>query len=62
MILLKLPFSSQYSFQFIKSPMFVLNSEVDTAQLAGILQLPCLPPNCSATEMEYFYQFIIVSS
>lgn len=41
--------------------MFVLNSEVDTAQLAGILQLPCLPPNCSDAEMKYFYEFVIVS-
>jgi len=37
----------QYSYPFIKSPIFVLNSQYDTWQLANILQLGCLPPRCS---------------
>ena len=51
----------QYSFPYIKSPMFVLNSLYDTAQLAGILKLPCLPPNCSDKDMMFFYNFEHVS-
>jgi hypothetical protein len=35
-----------FTFEFIKSPIFVLNSLYDTAQLAGILGLDCLPPDC----------------
>ena len=52
---------TQYSFPYIKSPMFVLNSLYDTAQLAGILKLPCLPPNCTDKEMMFFYDFEHVS-
>lgn len=46
-----------YSIQYIKTPVFILNSDYDTAQLAGILDLPCLPPNCTAKQMEFFYKF-----
>ena len=55
------PLCTQYSFPYIKSPMFVLNSLYDTAQLAGILKLPCLPPNCTDKEMKFFYEFEHVS-
>lgn len=51
----------QYTFPFIKSPVFVLNSLYDTAQLAGILGLNCLPPNCSDQQMKFFDNFRNVS-
>ena len=54
-------FLLQYTFPFIKSPMFVLNSLYDTAQLAGILGLDCLPPNCSDQQMKFFDNFRNVS-
>jgi len=50
-------FFAPYSYPFIKTPIFVLNSVYDTAQLAGILQLGCLPPNCSQEMMEFFDNF-----
>jgi len=50
----------QYSYPFIETPIFVLNSVYDTAQLAGILQLGCLPPNCSQEMMEFFDNFRVV--
>ncbi len=56
------PSQLQYSFPYIKTPVFVLNSDYDTAQLSGNLQLPCLPPNCSEEQMKYFYQFRVVSN
>lgn len=46
-----------YTIQYIKTPVFILNSDYDTAQLAGIVDLPCLPPNCTAQQMKYFYEF-----
>ena len=51
----------QYTFPFIKRPIFVLNSLYDTAQLSGILGLKCLPPNCDADQMKYFENFRNVS-
>ena len=47
----------QYSYPFIKSPIFVLNSQYDTWQLANILQLGCLPPRCSESQMKFFENF-----
>ena len=47
----------QYTFQFIKMPLFILNSLYDTAQLNGILGLKCLPPNCDAEQMKFFDNF-----
>jgi len=49
--------SPQYSYPFIKSPIFVLNSQYDTWQLANILQLGCLPPRCSESQMKFFENF-----
>lgn len=50
-------FFLQYTFPFIKTETFVLNSLYDTAQLAGILGLDCLPPNCSDQQMKFFDNF-----
>ena len=50
-------FVLQYTFPFIKSPMFVLNSLYDIIQLHCNLQLDCLPPNCSDSQMKAFYNF-----
>ena len=52
--------SIQYTFSFIKTPMFVGNSLYDTAQLAG-LGLGCLPPHCPEDKMKFFYNFRTVS-
>lgn len=46
---------------YINTGMFVANSLYDTAQLAGIVGLGCLPPNCSDDKMEIFYNFGKVS-
>ncbi len=51
----------QYSYQFIKTPIFVLNSIYDSAQLRGIYQLPCLPPNCTEGQMQKLMNFGSVS-
>ena len=50
-------FHFQYTYKFIKSPLFVLNSLYDTAQLAGILGLDCLPPHCDQHQMKFFDNF-----
>lgn len=47
-------FMAQYTYPHIMTPMFVLNSEYDTWQLANILQLGCLPPKCNETQMTAF--------
>lgn len=47
----------QYSFPFIKSPIFILNSLYDTAQLTGNLGMVCLPPCCDAGQMTFFENF-----
>jgi hypothetical protein len=46
-----------YTFQFIKTQLFILNSLYDTAQLSGILGLQCLPPNCDGEQMKFFDNF-----
>ena len=53
--------SAQYSYQFIKTPIFVLNSIYDTAQLRGLYQLPCLPPNCTDDQVQQLMNFGSVS-
>jgi hypothetical protein len=50
-------FFAPYLFPFIKTPMFIANSLYDTAQLAGILRLGCLPPNCPEDKMKFFDNF-----
>ena len=50
----------QYTYPYIKTPIFVLNSLYDTAQLSAN-QLGCLPPNCSQEQMEFFDNFRVVS-
>lgn len=47
----------QYIYDYIKTPMFVLNSLYDTAQINGIEKIPCLPPNCTTKMMERIEQF-----
>ncbi|XP_065888035.1 uncharacterized protein [Dysidea avara] len=47
----------QYSYQYIKSPIFSFNSAYDTWQLANILQLGCLPPKCSEEQMKQFENY-----
>ena len=54
-------FLLQYNFEFIESPIFVLNSLYDTAQLDGILMLDCLPPDCDDQQMKFFDNFRDVS-
>ena len=54
--------STQYSYPYIKTPIFALNSQYDTWQLKNILQLGCLPPNCSPTQMTFFENFRKVRS
>ncbi|XP_065888301.1 uncharacterized protein [Dysidea avara] len=44
--------SVQFSYQYIKSPIFTYNSAFDTWQLANILELGCLPPKCSEEQMK----------
>ncbi|XP_065888037.1 uncharacterized protein [Dysidea avara] len=48
---------SQYTYQHIKSPIFAYNSAYDTWQVENILQLGCLPPNCSENQMEQFKNY-----
>lgn len=50
-------FLPPYNYRFVTSPLFVLNSLYDTAQLSGLYHLPCLPGNCSAKMMEKFQHF-----
>lgn len=45
-------FFAQYSEVYIKSRLFGLNSQFDTWQLANVLELNCLPPNCSDDQMK----------
>ena len=47
-------FMAQYTYPYIKTPIFVLNSEYDTWQLSNILQLGCLPPKCTPEKMTDF--------
>ena len=49
--------SMQYSFPFIETPIFIINSLYDTAQITGILGLDCLPYNCDAEQMKLFDNF-----
>lgn len=51
------PFILQYTYSFIKTPLFVLNSMYDTAQINSLFGLPCLPPNCNRTYLEEFYDY-----
>ena len=51
------PTHPQYTYPYIKSPIFALNSQYDTWQLANILQLGCLPPKCSESQMKLFENF-----
>jgi hypothetical protein len=54
--------SLQYIYADIKTPIFVLNSMYDTAQLKDIFGLPCLPGNCSDEMMkkfEYFHEVFV---
>ena len=44
-------------FKYVKSIIFVLNSEYDTAQLRGIAGVPCFPPNCSDDMMKFIDNF-----
>ena len=53
--------SLQYSYQFIKTPIFVLNSIYDSAQLRGLYKLPCLPPNCTEGRVQQLMNFGSVS-
>ena len=51
-------FHAQYLYNNIKTPLFVLNSQYDTAQLSGLYKLPCLPPkNCSTEDMKLLQHF-----
>lgn len=38
-----------YIYKYIKTPIFVLNSQYDKAVLTGAYRQPCMPPNCSAS-------------
>ena len=48
---------TQYTFPYIKSPIFVINSQYDTYQLETTVRLECLPPSCSEDEMVFFNMF-----
>lgn len=50
-------FFPPYMFKYVKSIIFVLNSEYDTAQLRGIAGVPCFPPNCSDDVMKFIDNF-----
>ncbi|XP_065184023.1 uncharacterized protein LOC135814780 isoform X2 [Sycon ciliatum] len=47
-------FFAQYSVSYISSPIFALQSLYDSNQLKTILQLPCVPPKCNASEYQLF--------
>ena len=53
---------TQYSERFIKSRLFGLNSQFDTWQLANVLQLGCLPPQCSDNQMKLLENYGQVNS
>lgn len=40
----------QHIYQHIKTPLFVVNSQYDSAVLESIYLLPCTPPDCSSKE------------
>ena len=44
-------FMAQYTYPYIKTPIFVLNAEYDTWQLENILQVGCKAPNCNDKQM-----------
>ena len=48
-------FMAQYTYPYIQTPIFVLNSLYDTWQLGNILQLGCNPPDCNNTRMLEFF-------
>ncbi|XP_011405404.1 PREDICTED: pectin acetylesterase 5-like [Amphimedon queenslandica] len=50
-------FMAQYTYPYISSPTFTLHSLTDTWQLENIVELDCLPPSCTATQMKEFYKF-----
>lgn len=52
-------FMPQYSLPYIKSPLFVVNSAADSAQLEYIVLLGCYPQagNCNASQLAYFDSF-----
>ncbi|XP_065840834.1 uncharacterized protein [Oscarella lobularis] len=47
-------FMGQYAYEYLKTPLFVFNSQYDTWQLDYILELGCRPPNCNARQMKHF--------
>ena len=50
-------FMAQYTEPFITSPLFGLNSIYDSWQLSQILQIPCIPPNCTDEYMKDFENY-----
>ncbi|XP_062512571.1 uncharacterized protein LOC134188416 [Corticium candelabrum] len=45
-------FMAQYTYPYIKTPIFVFNAEYDTWQLQNILQVGCKAPNCNESQMQ----------
>ncbi|XP_011408782.2 PREDICTED: pectin acetylesterase 5-like [Amphimedon queenslandica] len=51
-------FMAQYTYRYISSPIFTLNSMNDIWQLKNILGIKCLPPKCTESDMKHFYNFV----
>lgn len=47
----------QYIYSYIKTPIFVLNSQYDAIILNETYRQPCLPPNCSAQGKAEFQHY-----
>ena len=47
----------QYIYGFIKTPIFVLNSQYDEIILNGSYKLPCMPPGCSASDEAHLWHY-----
>ena len=52
----------QYFYEYIETPVFVLNPFYDSYQISMIKGLFCLPPECSPEKMAKFYENRDVSS
>ena len=45
------PLFLQYTYPYIKTPIFLLNSAYDAWQIENILQLGCVPPACTEAQL-----------
>ena len=47
----------QFIYNYVKTPMYVVNSQYDSIILETVYLIPCTPPDCTAEGTEYLRQY-----